>query len=232
MNLDHLKSNWEKGKQRITEKYRLNQKEMEAIIKNQSDQTTKRLSRVFLMGIVVQSTTLVIQLINLIRYAHITDLTLVIIGTIIMITPALFYTINRYRTLQSSDFYALSLAESLKQKIAFYKFSYNQWLLSFALSFVVFLWSVNMLAGDFTSFQEFNIQLIFLYAACFLLIYFSYRYAHTRYLREYEISLDDLGGKQLTDLRQESLRFRRFKMILIAILLLVLLTGIVWLVII
>ena len=229
MDLDKLKSNWKKSKELISEKYNLNQKEMEAIIKKQSDKTTQGLSRIFMMGIVVQSLTLVFQLINLIKYVHVTDFALAIAGTLTIVIPLLFYSINRYRALQSADYSSLSLAESLKQKIEFYKFSYNKWLLSYAVSFVVFVWSINMLAGDFTSLQGFNLKLILVYAACFLLIYFSYRYALTRYLNEYEISLNDLGGKQLTDLRKESLKFRRFKIILISILVLILLAGIVFL---
>ena len=41
MDLDKLKSNWKISKELISEKYNLNQKEMKAIIKNQSDKTTQ-----------------------------------------------------------------------------------------------------------------------------------------------------------------------------------------------
>ena len=229
MDLDKLKSNWRKSKELILEKYNLNQKEMEAIIKNQSDKTTQRLSIVFMFGISVQSLTLVFQLINLIQNVHLTDFALAISGTFVIVIPALFYSINRYRALHSSDYSSLNIAESLKQKIEFYRFSHNKWLLSFSISFIVFLWSINIITGDITSLQGFSMNLILLYAFVFLFVYFAYRYAHIRYLREYEISLNDLGGKQLTDLHQKNLRFRRFTITLISILVIILLAGILFL---
>jgi hypothetical protein len=229
MDLDQLKSNWEKSKTLIKENYNLNKKEMEAIIKKQSDTTTQRLSRLFVFGIVVQSMTVLFQIINLISHISDINFTLVIAGTLFIVVPALLYSINRYKALKSADFQSYSLAESLKQKIEFYKFSHNKWLLGFALSFVVFLWSINMIIGDITSLGDVSLKLILLYAGCFILIYFSYRNAHTRYLKEYEICLNDLGGKQLTDLQKEGRNFRLFKMILIAILLLTLIVGVVFL---
>lgn len=227
MDLDQLKSNWKKSKIVISENYKLNKKEMEAIIKKQSDTTTQKLSKVFVFGIVVQSLTVVFQVINLIVHIRDLGIALAITGTLAIVLPALYYSINRYNALKSGGFDSLSLAESLKQKIEFYKFSHNLWLLGFALSFVVFLWSINMITGDITSLHDISVKLMVLYAACFLLIYFSYRYAHTKYLNEYEICLNDLGGKQLTDLHKESRNFRIFKMILISILLLTLLAGMV-----
>lgn len=227
MNLDQLKSNWKKSKVLISENYKLNKKEMEAIIKKQSDTTTQGLSRIFVIGIAVQSMTIAFQVINLIVHIRDVNFVLAVAGSLVMVIPALLYSINRYKALKSDDFDSLSLAESLKKKIEFYKFSHNLWLLGFALSFVVFLWSINIITGDITSLRDMSVKLMVLYAACFLLIYFSYRYAHTRFLNEYEICLNDLGGKQLTDLHKENSKFRIFKMILISILLLTLLVGIV-----
>lgn len=227
MDLDQLKSNWKKGKVLIKENYKLNKKEMEAIIKKQSDTTTQRLSRIFVFGIAVQSLAVLFQLINLINHIRDMNFALSIAGTLLFVLPALFYSINRYKALKSADFQSHSLAQSLKEKIDFYKFSHNKWLLGFALSFVVFLWSINMITGDINSLQDMSMRLGLLYAVCFILIYFSYRYAHTKYLKEYEICLNDLGGKQLTDLQKESRNFRIFKMVLISVLVLILLTGIV-----
>lgn len=229
MDLEQLKSHWNKSKKNIEENYTLNQKEMETIIKKQSDTTTQGLSRIFMMGIVVQSLTIIFQLVSLLVYKIEMGFALVIVGSLAIVIPTLFYSINRYRLLKSADYNSLSLAESLKQKIDFYKFSHNKWLLSFAVTFVVFLWSINIITGDITSMQGFNMNLILLYAFVFLFVYFAYRYAHIRYLREYEISLNDLGGKQLTDLHQKNLRFRRFTITLISILVIILLAGILFL---
>ena len=227
MDLEQLKSHWNKSKKNIEENYTLNQKEMETIIKKQSDTTTQGLSRIFMMGIVVQSLTIIFQLVSLLVYKIEMSFALAIVGSLAIVIPTLFYSINRYRLLKSADYNSLSLAESLRQKIDFYKFSHNKWLLSFAISFVIFMWSINILTGDFISLQGFSIKLILLYAAVFLVIYFSYRYAHTKYLKEYEISLMDLGGQHLTDLHKESRKFRIFKIILISILSLVLVVGLV-----
>lgn len=227
MDLDQLKSNWKKSKALISENYTLNKKEMEALIKKQTDTTTQRLLRIFMVGIAVQGLTIVLQLVNMTLYSLDANLTFAIAGSLAIVLTALIYSINRYRTLRSTDFDALSLAESLKRKIEFYKFAHNKWILGYAISFVIFLWSINMSTGDITSLQDISFRLMAVYAVCFLLIYFSYRYAHTRYLKEYEISLNDLGGEQLTDLHLESRNFRIFKMVLISILLLLLLVGIV-----
>ncbi len=227
MDLEALKSNWKKGKELIGENYKLTYKEMEALIKNQSNETTKRLSRIFLMGITVQSLTLILQVINLIQYRQYTDMIWIIGCTIILVALALSFTINRFRILNLEDYGKIAIAESLKRKITFYKYTYNKWLLSYSFSFVFFIWSINLLAGDFTSLSAFNPRLLLVYTACFLLIFFSYRYAHTRYLREFEICLNDLGGDQLTDLKQEGLKFRRFKLVLTAVLSFLLLAGIV-----
>ena len=226
MDLEKLKSNWKKGKQLIGENYKLNHNEMESVIKNQSNDTTKRLSRIFLMGITVQSLTIVLMVINMITYRQFSDLTLLTGVSLILVVLALSFSINRFRVLNAADYGKMSLAETLKKKITFYKYSYNKWLLSYAFSFVFFMWSINMLIGDITSISAFNSQLLLVYTACFLIIFFSYRYAHTRYLREYEICLNDLGGKQLTDLKQEGLKFKRFKFVLIAVFSILLLIGI------
>ena len=227
MDLNQLKSYWKKSKKLITESHHLNKMEMETIIKKQADKTTFGLSRVFIMAIVVQSATILIQLSNFVKYIHVYDFAIAIITSILLVILALYFTVNRYKKLNSVDYEVLSLAESLKQKIRFYKFSYNKWVLSFAFSFVIFLWSINILTGDFTSLSNLNLRIFFVYNFVLLFIFFTYRYAHTRYLKEYEICLNDLGGQQLTDLRTENIKFRRFKIILIIILILTLLLGIV-----
>lgn len=227
MDLDQLKNSWEKSKKRIEEQNLFSKEEMETIIKQQTDQTTRGLSRIFIMGMVVQSLTLVLQIANLARFVAKTDLVLLIIGSIILVIPALYYSYNRWQELRSSDYGSLSLAESLKRKIEFIKISYNKWLLSFAASFVILLWSVNMFVGDFTSISDFNRMYAVVYTAAFLLIYFSNWFAHTRYLKEYEVSLNDLGGDQLTDLKKENLKFRRFKLVLIVILSLAMIGGMI-----
>jgi len=228
MDLEQLKSNWKKSKKSIKEVYHLNKKEMEAIIKKQADKTTHGLSMIFIMGIVVQSLTIIIQLFNAFKLAKANDLLIVIVITIGLMSLAHYYTLNRYNFLKAEVFDVLSLSESLKRKIEFYKISYNKWLLSFALSFVVFLWSLNMLAGDYTSLQALNLRILIVYTICFLIIYFSNKYAATRFLKEYEISLNDLGGNQLTDLNKMNEKFMRFKIILIGILLLLLISGIIF----
>jgi len=228
MDLEQLKSNMKKSKDSINEVFHLNKTEMEAIIKKQTDKTTHGLSRLFLMGIVVQSLTILIQLINLIRYSEVNDLLIGIVISIGLASLALLYTINRYSSLKSEIFNVLSLSESLKRKIEFYKISYNKWLLSFAASFVVFVWSINILAGDFTSLQAFNLRILILYTLCFLLIFFSNRYAASKYLRAYEISLNDLGGNHLTDLKKINEKFMKFKIVLIGILFLFLITGLIF----
>lgn len=226
MDLDQFKSGWKKSKERIEENVHLNREKMEAILKKQADKTTHGLSRVFIMGIVVQSLTIVIQLTNAVIYAEVEDLLVAIVISIGLITLALYYTLNRFSTLRAEVFDVLSLSESLRRKIEFYKFSYNKWLLSFAASFVVFLWSINMVIGDYTSLTDLNLRVFTVYSLCFLLIYFSNRYSARRYLKEYEISLNDLGGNHLTDLRKENEKFKRFKIILVVMLLLVFIAGI------
>ena len=226
MDLNKLKSNWGKSKQLIIEKHHLNQNDMETIIKKQTEKTTRGLSRVFIMAIVVQSATIFIQLTNLIKYRNTLDFAIVIIASILVVIPSLYYSINRKMTLNSEDYNSLSLSESLKRKIEFYKFSYNKWLLSFAFTFVIFLWAINISTGDFSSLMSMNRNIILVYVFVFLFIFFTYRYAHTRYLKEYEICLNDLGGEQLTDLRNEILKFRKFKIILIGLLVLILIIGI------
>lgn len=84
-----------------------------------------------------------------------------------------------------------------------------------------------MFVGDFRTINDFNMMYAIVYTAAFLLIYFSNRFAHTRYLKEYEISLNDLGGDQLTDLKKENLKFRRFKLFLIVILSLAMIGGLI-----
>lgn len=227
MDLDQLKSGWKKNKELIDENVHLNKEKMESIIKKQSDKTTHGLSRVFIMGITVQSLTVILLILNLARYSNEMDLAIAIGVSLILVSIALMYTLNRFRALKGENYNAFSLSESLKRKIEFYKFSYNKWLLSYASSFVVFIWSINMIVGDFTSLSGFNSRILSVYLVCFLMIYFSYRYAHVKYLREYEISLNDLGGAQLTDLEKESRKFRRFKLVLVVILGLVMALGIV-----
>ena len=94
MDLERLKSNWKKGKQLIGENYKLNQNEMESVIKNQSNDTTKRLSRIFLMGITVQSLTIVLMVINMITYRQFSDLTLLTGVSLILVVLALSFSIN------------------------------------------------------------------------------------------------------------------------------------------
>lgn len=230
MDLDQLKNGWKKSKKRIENNVHLNKEKMEAILKKQAEKTTHGLSRVFIMGIVVQSLTILFLVLDIFKYSEVTDLAIANALSIVMISFALYYSLNRFNVLKSTNYEVFSLSESLKKKIAFYKFSYNKWLLSFASSFVIFIWSINMLAGDFTSLGGFNIRILSVYFVCFLFIYFSNRYAHTKYLHEYEISLNDLGGSQLTDLKAESRKFRIFKLVLIIILTLILIFGIVVLV--
>lgn len=227
MDLDQLKSGWKKSKERIEENVHLNKEKMEAILKKQADKTTHGLSKVFIMGIVVQSLTIIIQLTNVIIYSDVKDLLVAIVISIGLIALALYYTISRFNALKAEVFDVLSLSESLRRKIEFYKISYNKWLLSFAASFVFFLWSINMVVGDYTSLNDMNLRIFTVYSVCFLLIYFSNRYAARRYLREYETSLNDLGGNQLTDLKKENEKYMRFKIILVAILLLTFITGII-----
>ena len=227
MDLDRLKNSWVKSKKRIEETTHFSKKEMETIIKKQTDKATHGLSRIFMMGMVVQASALLIQVANLARFSANNELMLLIIISIVLIVPALYYSYNRWHALRSADYETLSLAESLKRKIEFFKISYNKWLLAFAASFIILLWSINMLAGDFTSISSFNKMYAIVYTAAFLLIYFSYRFAHARYLKEYEISLNDLGGEQLTDLRKENLKFRRFKLILVILLSLALIAGLI-----
>lgn len=226
MDLDQFKYSWKKNKERIEGNVHLNKEKMEALLKKQTDKTTYGLSRIFIMGIVVQSLTIVIQLINAVLYAHVKELLVAIAVTIGLIVLALFYTVGRYSTLKSEVFNVLSLSESLRRKIEFFKFSYNKWLVSFAASFVVFLWSINMVVGDYTSLHDLNFRVFSVYSACFLLIYFSNRYAAKKYLREFETSLNDLGGNQLTDLKEENRKYIMFKIILGTVLFLTLIAGI------
>lgn len=227
MDLDRLKNSWVKSKKRIEETTHFSKKEMETIIKKQTDKTTHRLSRIFLMGVAVQVMALLFQSVNLAKNSGSPDLVLYITVSILLMIPALYYSFNRWHELRSVDYESLSLAESLKKKIQFFKISYNKWLLTFAASYIILLWSINIFAGDFTSMGDFNLMYALVYGAVFLLIYFSFRFAHVRYLREYEISLNDLGGDQLTDLRKESLKFRRFKLILVIILSMALIAGVI-----
>lgn len=227
MDLDQLKSGWKKSKDWVESNVHLNKETMEAIIKKQADKTTHGLSRVYMMGITAQILTIVFLILDIIRYRNQIDLVIAISLSLVMVTMALFYSLNRFNALKNANYDVLSLSQALRNKIEFYKFSYNKWLLSYATSFVIFLWSINMLVGDFTSLSGFNIRILGIYMACFLIIYFSNRFSHTKYLHEYEICLNDLGGEQLTDLEAENRKFKRFKLILIVLLTSLLLLGLV-----
>ena len=225
MDLDQLKKGWQKSKNRIARDVHLKKEEMEAIIKKQANKTTHRLSRIFIMGIVTQSLTIIFLVISGVKYWHASDLFIIICASILPISFALYYSWNRYVTLRDSNFDSMNVSESLMKKIEFYKFSYNKWLLGFSLSFVIFIWSLNISMGDFTSLQAFNVRLAVLYAAAGILIFTSYRFSHLRLLKEYEIFLKDLGGVHLTDLYKANRKFRIFKIILISILALTTLLG-------
>ncbi len=227
MDLDQLKEGWQKGKRKIAQDVHFKKKEMEAIIKKQANTTTHGLSRIFLMGIVIQSLTIILLILSGIKYSHVNDLFIVICVCILPISLALYYSLNRYAALRESNFENMSISDSLINKIEFYKFSYNKWLLSYASSFVFFIWSINMMVGDFTSLNSLNPRLLLVYLACFLIIYFSYRFAHVKYLREYEVCLDDLGGDHVTDFKALNKKFKLFMIILIAVLTIIMLTGII-----
>ena len=115
MDLDQLKNSWKKNRKRIEENVHLKKEETETILKNRADKTTHGLSRIFIMGIVIQSLTIGMQLINVIRYSEEKDLLFAIVISIGLISLALFYTLNRYTTLKSEVFDILSLSEFEKK---------------------------------------------------------------------------------------------------------------------
>ena len=227
MDLDQLKACWSKNKQKLMHDVYLTKDDMETIIKKRTAKTTYGLSRTFFMGIVSQALTVIILVFCLIKYGQVTSLAVLIGTALILMILALFYTVNNLTLLRNERPASMSISDALMKKINFYKVRYNKWLLSYAVSFIVMIWSINMIIGDFNSIDSFNERYLLVYTACFLLIYFSNRYAHQRYLKEYEINLHDLGGDHLTDLEALNKKFRRFKLLLIVVLVVFMLFGLV-----
>lgn len=95
---------------------------MEAIIKKRANSTTYGLSRIFILGIVIQCLTIILLILSGIKYSHVNDLFIVVCVCILPISLALYYSLIRYAALRQSNFENMNISDSLIKKIEFDKF--------------------------------------------------------------------------------------------------------------
>jgi hypothetical protein len=141
------------------------------------------------------------------------------------------YTVHPYLQLKRSDMQSLSIRESLRWKVGFFKTKFRVWLVPFALSVVILAFAINLYgegAAFITSIRDFY-PLFMLYLIAFLLMCFSARFSCATYLKSYTIYLDDLSTGKLTDVRKATRKYRvKVKFIVLGIAILILIGMLVF----
>ena len=216
METDKIKALWKKGKQLNNVSGLKNRSELEQMIRTRSAKTGKKLLDTFKMAMGFLLVGVVLHTYNMLKFWGKQDmLALSVIANIILL-GTLFYTYKMHVQFLATSKKPQSLKEALLLKVTFYKQKYNLWLLSYSFSFIVILVGANMVIGDYEfplSLSE-GYPLYIINSIGFLIVYFSYRFLNTQYLKEYKSYLLDLESDSITDLKALVNKYRRIKILL------------------
>ena len=229
METNKINEIWQKGRQTSIH-HTKKQQEMEAIISTKTAKTGNDIRKVFRMGLVVEAMTIAIYFFNLFRYR--TLFPMFMVSTIAIVLLILFgaYTLKMLAKSKLIEVSSKNLKELLTKKISFYKNAYSLWVFSYAFSMVLLIIGLQMIYKpfEFPGIVE-GYPLYLIYVFGFFIAYFAHRDLNRLHLQEFETCLSDLEENTNTDLDAARRKFKRGKIILATIGIVVLLLIIMFL---
>lgn len=226
---NNIKNLWKSAEDQILANESLDIETVKRAITEQSIGITSKLLKIIRTGIFALSLSVVLFIYNIYSYAGNDLITIFSLSSLILSTLLLIFLVYQYKYLNKIDRSGLSLHDLIVNKIKYFKKSLFFVHHAMAMSTVLLVFSLNLIADNKGgNFQVNNIWLfIGLMIIAYLMVVMMLNLFHNLYLKQYRTALDDLNKTKLTEMDAELKKQKWIRLFILITVLLSVMVGLI-----